>query len=241
MGVKNKNKGISPAVGGGSFASTAAGAAIRTPWGVFDATRHDEDTRDPFEPDDPIVLYPNRDGGAGTVATSSATGASPEPMSPRELYEMLISPAARTSRTSPARTTPGAASAGASAGAQTFPPQADMVLSALEAGHGASPQQDRRGNIRRTYRVGANLRFHSDQPGTAPRAVYTRDIHSRGVGFITQHRLPLGYGGVIELPDPKGGAPIEVSGTLLRCREAASGWFEGSLYFSREHPAFDQI
>jgi hypothetical protein len=27
--------------------------------------------------------------------------------------------------------------------------------------------------------------------------------------------------------------------TLLRCREAAPGWFEGSVYFNREQPQFD--
>jgi hypothetical protein len=115
-----------------------------------------------------------------------------------------------------------------------------MVLSALDAGRAGKAQPDRRGLARKTYRVRAILRLFSDQPGTPPWVLFTRDIHSRGIGFITQQRLPLGYGGIIELPDPTGGvAPQRVAGTLLRCREAAPGWFEGSLYFNREQSAFD--
>ncbi|QOV87801.1 hypothetical protein [Humisphaera borealis] len=240
MSSKSKNKKSSETGVAGSITVTersfasAGGASIRTPWGVFDMTRHDEDTRDPFEPDDPIAMFPDKARG-----TAGSMSDSPPPVSPRELFEMLMAPAAQVTRSSPVRTSPGN-SPTATADATAFPPQAEMVLSALEVGRASSPGHDRRGQARKTYRVRAMLRFHSDPSGTPPWTVFTRDIHSRGVGFITQHRLPLGYGGVIEIPDPKGGpTPLRVSGTLLRCREAVSGWFEGSLYFNREQPDFD--
>ncbi|HSV14825.1 MAG TPA: hypothetical protein VLI90_11230, partial [Tepidisphaeraceae bacterium] len=70
-----------------------------------------------------------------------------------------------------------------------------------------------------------------------PWLLYTRDVNGRGLGFVTAHRLPLGYGGVIELPGPLG-EPLTIHCTLLRCREAAPGWFEGSVYFNREQPKF---
>jgi hypothetical protein len=49
--------------------------------------------------------------------------------------------------------------------------------------------------------------------------------------------LPLGYGGTIELAAP-GGNVIALNCTLLRCREIASGWYDGALYFNREQAVF---
>jgi len=246
MGVKNRKKTESGATVGPKHFAACGVDEVRTPWGVFDATRQDEDTRDPLEPDDPIQMFPqgrSRAAGHGAAMPSAAADASPAPVTPRELYEMLISPAALPSRSSPARVgqPAPAAAASPSVDTQSFPPQADLVLSALEAGQGKQVRKDRRGQLRRTYRVRGVLHLYSEQQTGSPRVLYTRDIHSRGVGFITQHRLPLGYGGEIELPDPNGGpTPLRVSGTLLRCREAGSGWFEGSLYFDREQPEFEQ-
>ena len=117
-----------------------------------------------------------------------------------------------------------------------WPAQAEMVMSAIEAGQ--FPAVDnRRTAPRRRYRVKASLHLFSDAPDTAPWAIYTRDIHARGLGFITPHRLPLGHGGLIELPVGES-SRIHIPCTLLRCREAAPGWFEGSLYFNRDQPQF---
>ena len=33
------------------------------------------------------------------------------------------------------------------------------------------------------------------------KAIYTRDVCPRSLGFVTRHRLPLGYGGVVEITD----------------------------------------
>lgn len=136
----------------------------------------------------------------------------------------------------------GGGPAGAAGNPDAWPAQAELVLSALEAGQfgpvRAGAAANRRALPRRPYRVRAALRLFSDADQTPPRPLFTRDIHARGLGFITPHRLPLGHGGVVELPTADGGRTVTVACTLLRCREAAPGWFEGSLYFNRDQPEF---
>lgn len=130
-----------------------------------------------------------------------------------------------------------------------WPPQVELILSAIEAGRYPGPRAprpagtstgtptgiERRQGKRASYRVRGHLRLFSDAPGEQGRVIYTRDVHPRGLGFITPQRLPLGHGGVVELPTP-GGKIVSVPCTLLRCREAAPGWYEGSVYFNREQP-----
>ena len=119
--------------------------------------------------------------------------------------------------------------------AKDWPAQVELIMSALDTGQ---YEPNRREHRRTAYRVKARLRLFSDSANSSPWTVYTRDVHSRGLGFISPHRLPLGYGGVIELPGPQGGV-IKIHCTLSRCREAAPGWYEGSLGFNREQPEFD--
>ncbi len=114
-----------------------------------------------------------------------------------------------------------------------IPAAAAMVMSALEAG--AAADEDRRELGRVSYRTTTTLRLFRDQPSAPQWRLYTRDINHRGMGFITPHRLPLGYGGIVILPD-ENGRPTSVHCTLSRCREAAPGWFEGCLHFNREQP-----
>ena len=119
--------------------------------------------------------------------------------------------------------------------APPVPAQTEMILSAIETGQYG--RRERRCVARASYRVQAILRLFSDLPNTPPWTLYTRDANSRGLGFITTHRLPLGYGGLLEIMVP-GGEMQTIACTLLRCREAAPGWYEGSLYFNRAQPAF---
>jgi hypothetical protein len=119
---------------------------------------------------------------------------------------------------------------------EAWPSEVELILSALEAA--GTRTDDRRRHPRMPYRVLAELRLFSDAPGTAPWQLYSRDISVRGMGFITPHRLPLGYGGVVQLPAPHSGKIVSVAGTLFRCRELSGGWFEGSLYFNREQWIF---
>jgi hypothetical protein len=116
-------------------------------------------------------------------------------------------------------------------GCEDWPAEAKLILSALDAGeHGRA---DRRRLDRLPYRTRALLRLFSEEAGTAPKVLYTRDIHCRSLGFITPHRLPLGHGGTLEVPGDDG-EPIRIGCTLLRCRETAAGWYEGAVYFNRE-------
>jgi hypothetical protein len=111
-----------------------------------------------------------------------------------------------------------------------------MVMSALEAGR---PNEDeRRAERRIQHRVAALLRLFSDRPNSTPWLLYTRDLSARGLGFISRHRLPLGYGGIVEFTGPDG-KRLNAHCTLLRCREAAPGWFEGTVYFNREQRQLD--
>ena len=89
------------------------------------------------------------------------------------------------------------------------------------------------------HRVRGHLRLFSDCVHSSPREIFTRDVHARGLGFITPHRLPLGHGGFVSFTAPDG-RPRRLQCTLHRCREAAPGWFEGALCFNREQPEFSE-
>lgn len=117
-----------------------------------------------------------------------------------------------------------------------LPAEVEFILSALEVGQ--FDGESRRAQARRTYHVCATLRLFSDTPKAQPWQLYVRDINPKGLGFVTRHRLPLGYGGLLSLPAP-GGRVLSIDCTLVRCREAVQGWFEGSMYFNREQLAFD--
>ena len=120
---------------------------------------------------------------------------------------------------------------------ETVPAEAAMVMSALEAGE--HHDQDRRRARRAPFRTRTHLRLFRDRPEAPGWELYTRDVNRRGLGFLTRHRLPLGYGGVVVLPDQNGGRS-SVHCTLSRCREAAPGWFEGCICFNREQPQFEK-
>jgi hypothetical protein len=118
---------------------------------------------------------------------------------------------------------------------EEWPPEARMILSAIHAGE-AGPHANRRDKPRTDYQVCAWLRLFSDPDGSAPWKLYTRDAGPRSLGFITPHRLPLGYGGVVEFASPNGHT-VKAHCTLFRCRQTVRGWFEGALSFHREQPA----
>lgn len=116
------------------------------------------------------------------------------------------------------------------------PAEVEMIMSAMEAGGRFNVQ--RRAMKRFPWRVQASLRLHVDPPGHPHRVIYTRDIHARSLGFITSQRLPLGYGGVVDLPAADG-TILSIACTLLRCRQATPGWYEGVVYFNREQPGIE--
>jgi hypothetical protein len=121
-----------------------------------------------------------------------------------------------------------------------------MILSSMEVGRHAwlrevdsSPLagEERRTGERLLHRVRAELRLFRDRPGTPAWLLYVRDADPRGLGFVSPHRLPLGYAGYVELVAPNG-RPVSIHCTLLRCREAVKGWYEGAMSFSREQADF---
>jgi hypothetical protein len=114
---------------------------------------------------------------------------------------------------------------------EEWPAEVGIIISALEAGRGTR-NWDRRNKTRRPYQARAILRLFSDMDGTDGWVLFSRDIDRRGLGFITKHRLPLGYGGTVRMTLPDG-RDIVAHCTLLRCREATPGWYEGALYFNR--------
>ena len=116
-----------------------------------------------------------------------------------------------------------------------LPADVEFILSALEAGRFSGPT--RRRHERRPFRVEAKLKLFSDPAHAEAWTLYTRDAGHQGLGFVTRHRLPLGYGGILTILNPQG-REVKIDCTLLRCREAVTGWFEGSLYFNREQPGF---
>ena len=120
--------------------------------------------------------------------------------------------------------------------ADIWPPEVDLILSAMEAAYDRKAY-DRRYSNRIPYRVRAELRMFSDPPDSPPWELYTRDADPRALGFITPHRLPLGYGGTVELFVPSG-RKVKIPCTLFRCRQAVQGWYEGALHFNREQDCF---
>ena len=110
-----------------------------------------------------------------------------------------------------------------------------MILSAMEA-VGPLDHDHRRGG-RLAYHVRAELKLFADPPHLVPWTLYTRDVDPRGLGFITPHRLPLGYGGWLSLLVPSG-RKTKIDCILYRCREVIPGWYEGALNFNREQWIF---
>lgn len=112
--------------------------------------------------------------------------------------------------------------------------EAEFIISAMDV---SQHSHDQRRGARRRYRVQAHLELFVEVEDRQAMALYTRDVTSKSVGFICRQRLPLGYGGIIEIADPDG-TVLNIECTLIRCREITSGWFEGALYFNREQPVF---
>lgn len=118
---------------------------------------------------------------------------------------------------------------------ELWPAQVSLILSAMEAV--CPPEHDRRRTKRLAYHVRAELRLFADPPDADSRTLYTRDVDPRGLGFITPHRLPLGYGGWLSLLIPSG-RKVSIDCIVYRCREVIPGWYEGALHFNREQWMF---
>jgi hypothetical protein len=116
----------------------------------------------------------------------------------------------------------------------TWPPEVALIMTAMAAGRWA---EERREMPRLPYHVKASLRLYADEPGSKEKYLFTNNVSPRGLGFLTRHRLPLGYGGTVEIPMPDD-RTLTVHCTMLRCRQAAPGWYEGALHFLRDQEEF---
>ena len=119
----------------------------------------------------------------------------------------------------------------------TWPPEVEMMISALEAAH--RPSRERRKHYRTAHRSIATLRLFVDGDAN-PRTIYTRNVDSRGMGFLSPARLPLGYGGTVELQTPSG-ETLVASCTIFRCSEMVNGWYEAALSFNTEQWKLDDV
>ena len=125
----------------------------------------------------------------------------------------------------------------AAAGTESWPADVDFIVSALEAGS-ADKTFDKRRAVRVPYRSVGFLKLYSE-PDAKPVTIYSRDVCCKSLGFVTRTRLPLGYGGILTLKGPDG-QELRLDVTLLRCREAVPGWYEGALYFNRPQQDFSR-
>jgi hypothetical protein len=116
-----------------------------------------------------------------------------------------------------------------------FPAEVEFLVSALEAG--PKPLIDRQKERRSQYRVRASLKLFSDAPDARPALLYTRNVTSQALAFLTNDVLTLSHGGILRIPSPAG-EMLKINCTVLRYREAAPGWFEGAVYFNRDQAVF---
>ena len=116
-----------------------------------------------------------------------------------------------------------------------FPAEVEFLISALEAG--PKPLIDRQKAKRTQYRVRATLKLFSDAPEAKSALLYTRNVTSQALAFLTNDVLTLSHGGILCIPLPAGEV-VKINCTVLRYREASPGWFEGAVYFNREQKFF---
>jgi hypothetical protein len=195
-----------------------------------------------------MILVSDGEGGAkGPAALKLNPGVARPPIREKSPGAKAQAPRAAAAAVAPVRSSPARVPVPAPmkpAGhspvkQQNVAAEAEFIISALEAGSHSFTGTERRKADRFRYRVTASLKLFSDSEQAPPWTIYVRDVGSGGLGFVTRHRLPLGYGGKLTINTPDGQTRT-IDCTLLRCREAIQGWFEGSMHFNREQPAFDK-
>ena len=116
------------------------------------------------------------------------------------------------------------------------PQDARFVISVLNGEQRCAGHDERRRFRRESFVAPAELEVLGD--AAPPRtAIYTRDASRWGVGFVTQRPLPVARDATLRIWI--GGEMLMVRSCVLRCREAAPGWFEGAVLFYHEEPRFE--
>jgi hypothetical protein len=116
--------------------------------------------------------------------------------------------------------------------------QADQLIAALADAFPQRRQADRRKEPRYRYQVRARLELVDEDGQTVDStSLHTRDVNSRGTGFVTSGDVSNDTRGVLHLPEP-GGNTTRVACRVRRSREAGAGWFEGVVEFDDNQPVF---
>jgi hypothetical protein len=114
------------------------------------------------------------------------------------------------------------------------PVDAKIVILVLND-HQHPAAANRREHARCAYQVPAMLGSVKGE-GAQRKRIYTRDVNAWGVGFVTQEMVPVGSEAFLLMS--KGfGQVVQRKCTIVRCREAMPGWYEGAVRFHAEEPA----
>jgi len=132
-----------------------------------------------------------------------------------------------------------AVGAGTKQASDGVPQDARFVISVLNGEPSGADHQERRRFRREPFIAAAELEVLGD--ASPPRtAIFTRDANRWGVGFVTQKPLPLARDATLRI-FIAGGEMLMVRCCVLRCREAAPGWFEGAVLFYHEEPRLERV
>ena len=108
------------------------------------------------------------------------------------------------------------------------------MLSGREASASNASAIERRLTERQDHQVRATMDI-DDHIQRSRLTIYTRDVSSWGVGFLSRMPLPPGSNAMLHI-DGQHGRPLRLMCCVLRCREVLPGWFEGAALLFREEP-----
>ena len=112
---------------------------------------------------------------------------------------------------------------------RAIPGDAQIVISMLNGE--AGPGLDRRRFARTSFQMAAALESVGE-PIAMRWGIYTRDASQWGVGFVTQHPLPVAKD--VMLTIAAGGQMLRLRGSIVRCREIMPGWYDGAVLLHEE-------
>ena len=93
---------------------------------------------------------------------------------------------------------------------------------------------DRRRSERVPHHVRAAMEIDDALQHTR-QTIYTRDVSSWGVGFISRVPLPTGANAMLHIAGVHG-RTLQVMCSVIRCREVLPGWYEGAAVLFKEEP-----
>jgi hypothetical protein len=119
----------------------------------------------------------------------------------------------------------------------SWPMDARAAMFVLEASGSAEQYFDRRDFDRTPCHVEATACSADDPASLGQFILYTRDINTLHLGFVTAQHLPLGSHVQVNLT--LNDRSFQLTGTVGRCRSFMEGWSEGVIHFDREVPIYE--